>query len=191
MKYTKDFFGNNGKNWINWLSKFIGKPNLRFLEIGCFEGRATVWLLDHILTNKTSLIETIDTFNGSLEHKGKDFIDNIEKNYQENISSYNKQVITHKGISQEILREFNKYEVFDFIYIDGSHQAPDVLEDTLLSFRLLKHGGILIFDDYSWGVNEFDDILLRPKIAIDSFLEVFKGKYTLIAKERQVCICKI
>ena len=41
-------------------------------------------------------------------------------------------------------------ESFDIIYIDGSHAVNDVLEDAVLSFRLLKPEGILIFDDYRW-----------------------------------------
>lgn len=39
---------------------------------------------------------------------------------------------------------------FDFIYVDGLHLSQDVLYDALLSFDLLKVGGILIFDDYLW-----------------------------------------
>ena len=36
---------------------------------------------------------------------------------------------------------------YDIIYIDGSHEARDVLEDAVLAYRLLKIGGLLIFDD--------------------------------------------
>ena len=37
------------------------------------------------------------------------------------------------------------------IYVDGSHQAPDVLSDAVVGFKLLKNNGIMIFDDYGWG----------------------------------------
>jgi hypothetical protein len=33
---------------------------------------------------------------------------------------------------------------------DGSHRARDVLEDAVLSWPLLKVGGIMLFDDYLW-----------------------------------------
>lgn len=190
MKFSYDWFGHNGKNWIKWLEFFKGRKNLNFLEIGCFEGRATVWLLDHILTDPSSIITVIDTFEGSIEHKirNQDF-PLMLKNFAENIKPYAEKVLIKQGYSQIVLREF-KPSSFHFIYIDGSHQAPDVLEDTLLSWRLLKKDGILIFDDYSWG-EEFDDPLLRPKMAIDAFLEIFKNEYKMIAKERQVCIKKI
>ena len=51
--------------------------------------------------------------------------------------------------SQVVLRRL-PLETYDIIYIDGSHATSDVLEDAVLSYRLLKPGGLLIFDDYHW-----------------------------------------
>jgi predicted O-methyltransferase YrrM len=187
--FTHDWFGDNGKRWIKWLDKFKGKPNLNFLEIGCFEGRATVWLLEHILTDESSEITVIDTFNGSQEHE-KRMLDlkDMYKNFVSNVEPWMGRVIVRVGMSQLHLRGMAT-NFYDFVYIDGSHEAPDVMEDTILSWRLLRNGGILIWDDYSWG-KEYE-LLKRPRIAIDSFLEIYKGQYKVIAKERQVCIEKI
>jgi predicted O-methyltransferase YrrM len=72
---------------------------------------------------------------------------------------------------------------FDFIYIDGSHQAPDVLVDAILSFKLLRVGGLIVFDDYLWsekGVADRDP-LQCPKPAIDSFLNIFFRKVNIIS----------
>ena len=52
-----------------------------------------------------------------------------------------------KATSREALRKL-PFESYDLVYLDGSHMAADVLEDAVLSFPLLKPGGILIFDDY-------------------------------------------
>ena len=41
------------------------KPDLRFLEVGCFEGQATIWLLENVLTDTSSRITVVDTFTGS------------------------------------------------------------------------------------------------------------------------------
>jgi predicted O-methyltransferase YrrM len=49
-------------------------------------------------------------------------------------------------LSKLILTGLSEY--FEFIYIDGSHQAPDVISDAILSFHLLKSGGVIAFDDY-------------------------------------------
>jgi hypothetical protein len=48
----------------------------------------------------------------------------------------------------------------------------------VLSWPLLKPGGVLIFDDYRW--NLYGDMLKAPKLGIDSFLNVFAGQYDLL-----------
>jgi hypothetical protein len=37
---------------------------------------------------------------------------------------------------------------YDFVYIDGSHLASDVLEDAVLSWAVVQVGDMIIFDDY-------------------------------------------
>jgi len=44
-KFTADWFLNNVNSWEYHLEEFKHKPNLNFLEIGCWEGKATCWLL--------------------------------------------------------------------------------------------------------------------------------------------------
>jgi hypothetical protein len=66
--YTYDWFSHNIPSWKIWLNKFENKEHLSFLEIGCYEGRATRWLLDNILIKKNSRILVVDTFEGSIEH---------------------------------------------------------------------------------------------------------------------------
>ena len=74
---------------------------------------------------------------------------------------------------------------FDLIYIDGSHQASDVLVDAILSFELLKLGGVMIFDDYIWKEANLKaiDLLRSPKIAIDAFTTIFARKLRIIPAE--------
>jgi Methyltransferase domain len=78
---------------------------------------------------------------------------------------------------------------YDFVYIDGSHRAVDVLEDAVLAWRLIKQGGILTFDDYRWeGAFDYTNC---PKIAIDAFLEIYSGQFTFIREDYQVTIKKV
>ena len=49
--------------------------------------------------------------------------------------------------------------MFDFIYIDGSHEFFDVYNDAIYSFKFCKKGGYLVFDDYFWTFYENDRIL--------------------------------
>jgi hypothetical protein len=175
--------------------RFENKPNLLFLEIGCFEGKATLWLLKNVLTNPSSKIEVIDTFGGNIEHNKKSrVIKNMLLTFKDNLSSYLSQdpqknkVIIHKGESGIMLREMGSKSKFDFIYIDGSHIAKDVLEDAVLSWRLRKNNGVMIFDDYGWRTDW--PPLLRPALAINSFLRVFQGQYKILQVDYQVVIQK-
>jgi len=59
---------------------------------------------------------------------------------------------------------------FDCAYIDGSHIAQCVLEDSVGVWPLVKPGGTVIWDDYSWrGHKE----LVPARIVIDTFLEIY------------------
>ena len=70
----------------------------------------------------------------------------------------------------------------DFVYIDGSHKAADVLADLVISFELTKVGGVVICDDYVWRGESIEevDILNNPKLAIDSFTNIYRNKLALI-----------
>jgi len=80
-------------------------------------------------------------------------------------------------------------QLFDFIYIDGSHQAPDVITDACMAWQLLKTGGIILFDDYAW--LDMPGILQRPKIAIDAFTTLFSDKLQVVLIGYQLGIQKI
>lgn len=209
MPFSYDWFSGNISNWSRILEPMKGLNDMLFLEIGCFEGRATVWLLENILTGKNSRIICVDTFEGSEEHKVLAPVDfkNTEQVFRENIDPWFKQdrVFISKMSSQDFLHFVARpiaamayhsvhdckfdHGAFNFIYIDGSHHAADVLADAVLSWRLLKRGGIMIFDDYMW--DAYKEPEKNPRLAIDSFLSVYLGQYKILLKEYQVAIQKI
>lgn len=194
-KYTCNFFDRCISDWNKWLSHFKDQPNLRFLEIGSLEGRSTCWLMDNILTHPTSKILCLDLFDDS----GKQGVWSNElycthdfpllfSNFRYNIEEYGNQVEYKIGMSQKLLKDFKENDIFDFVYIDGSHIASDVLQDIVLAFPLLKTNGIMILDDYTWEM--FGNPLRHPKIAVDAFLEIYQNQYRLISKGRQVVVQK-
>ena len=181
-QFTHDWVSDHAPVWIKHLQEFKGKPNIRALEIGTFEGRGAIWFLENILTDPTSSITCIDVFGdygGPFEHR---YDHNIK------VSGFSHKVKKIKGSSQTVLRtlEPNSY---DFIYIDGSHVAKDVLMDAVLSWDLLKVGGIIIFDDYRWHEHDMGR-WARPQIAIDAFLHVFKPYTEVRHKEYQIVVKK-
>lgn len=83
---------------------------------------------------------------------------------------------------------------FDFMYVDGSHQVPDVMLDALLAFKLCKVGGCIAFDDYLWAEDlpQGRDPIRCPKIAIDAFTNIYFRKVRLLgAPLGQVYVTKV
>ena len=93
-----------------------------------------------MLTHPTSQLTCIDLWQNAAER---------ERRFDANIvaSGRSNQI---KIIKAKPARALSWLPVssFDVAYADSSHEACDVLLDGLLCLRLLKPGGILLFDDY-------------------------------------------
>lgn len=199
MEYTRDFIHTRVNYWKQLLGPFINKPNLNFLEIGTFEGRGAIWFLDNILTNKTSKLTIIDPFIMTWEKKFPDknplwqdekVVNEIRERFYRNINSYLDRVEIIEKTSFKALTELNTKhkEIYEFIYIDGSHKASDCLEDMILSLPLLKKGGIMLMDDYKWGKQLPKHFTPHP--AIDAFMNIYKEEVKIIAIGNQVTLQK-
>ena len=177
-KFTKDWFSGNIPLWTEVLAPFKGKPNIHYLEIGVWEGRSAIWVLENILTHPTSTLTGIDVFP-----------DNLKETYIENlrISGFPEKAVTLTGLSQIELRRLNP-DSYHIIYIDGGHTADMVLADAVLCWDLLKVGGVIIFDDYRWGREYPDEI--RPGMAVDTFITAYRNHLELVHKGYQVIVRK-
>lgn len=157
------------------------------LEVGVFEGRATVWMLENVLTDEGSAIICIDTFRGGEEHEElKLNSESIRNAFFENTKPHSSKVTLLDGRSDFFIPLLNGF-AFDLVYIDGSHRAHDVLMDACLSWPLIVHGGFLIFDDYAW--NKYEDETRNPKLGIDAFLSVVADRAKVLHKDYQL-ICR-
>lgn len=194
LQFTEDWFSNNIETWSKYLGVLEGKA-VNALEIGCFEGRATKWLLENVLTDDKSKITVIDTFEGSIEHRdgsaNHDF-SNTEAIFDFNVwMPYRHKVRKIKDTSFNALTAFNtgfEQEKFDLVYIDGSHMAKDVMADAILAWPLIKKGGIVIFDDYLW--QPYPEPHKTPKLAVDAFLKMVFDEMEPIHHGYQVMIRK-
>jgi len=81
----------------------------------------------------------------------------------------------------------------DLVYVDGSHLAADGLQDAVLNFRLLRSGGLVIFDDDLW----IDDpgAPVNPyaisKVVIDALINLYRSRLKVLqASSRQVYVLK-
>ncbi len=188
--FTYDWFGLNAEHtWRQLLPEI--KPK-KVLEIGSFEGRSTTFLIQNNDWCDDLELYCVDNWEGGIEHNehGLD-MKQTEKRFDKNIAiaknraAKSSNIFKLKGFSNSILANLlssNKRNYFDFIYVDGSHQAPDVLMDAVLAFKLCRVGGVIGFDDYTWSENlPYGKNLLRcPKLAIDAFTTIFAGKIAVI-----------
>ncbi|MGB3205343.1 MAG: class I SAM-dependent methyltransferase, partial [Crinalium sp.] len=193
-QFTQDWFSWNIPVLQHYLNKFVAQPNIKLLEIGSWEGRSSCWLLDNILTHPSSRITCIDTFEGSFEHTevfkfGSSYLQSLEARFDFNINQAEASERVHKliGKSNEVLRTL-PLNTYDIAYIDGSHIASDVLEDAVLVWKLVKIGGLIIFDDYPFSFSEKP--LWNTSVAVDAFLTIFSDKLQLTHKGYQVIIEK-
>lgn len=187
-EFSVDWFSGNIPVW----KQIVDKNNpQKIVEIGTFEGKSACFLVDYISKNANLELHCIDTWEGGVEHKeggsASQNMSAVERRFQKNIAISVRNAANevdlhiHKGYSDAklaMLLSSGYANYFDLAYIDGSHQAPDVLLDAILSFKLVKVGGILIFDDYLWQepLPGGTDILRCPKPAIDSFTNIFARK---------------
>jgi predicted O-methyltransferase YrrM len=184
--FTQDWFSRSIPSWSLILNKLSERTtDLRILEVGVFEGRSTCWLLQNHCKTPESFIVAIDSFQGGIEHHGME-LGTLRKRFEANIATVASpaQVEIREGFSLPQLAKLiaEGYQRFDFISIDASHQAPDVLGDAVLGFELLKPGGVMAFDDYIWSPMRpgTENPLLLPKAAIDAFTTLFSQKIRII-----------
>lgn len=165
-----------------------GLPNLNFLQIGAYTGDASEWLLNNIITDKSSWLTDVDTWCGSDEqpHKQFDWAE-LERFYDNRMSRYN-NLCKIKGYSANFLQSAQE-SYYDFIYVDGDHRAEEVYKDATFGWRCLKNGGLMAFDDYMWS-HDSGDLEMTPKPAIDKFLKEYRRQYEMIIKYEQVWVLK-
>ena len=167
--------------WDEMLSHFKGKPNIHYLEVGVNQGRSAIWVLENILTHPSAKLTGIDIFPEGTNFKER-YLSNLK------LSGFEYKATTIQGFSQVTLRNLPANS-FDIIYIDGDHRANGVLADAVLSFDLLRDGGILIFDDYLWLAKQVPENL-RPQVAVDSFITAYRTSLEVIHRGYQVFIRK-
>ena len=198
--FSNTWFEGNRPQWDTFMEKF--QPRM-LLEIGSYEGASACYLIDTLAHDADIELHCIDTWEGSVEHTGQyPKLSLVEARFIKNtalaIAAAAKSVnlVVHKGKSDRHLPKLlgeNMQERFDLIYIDGSHQAPDVLFDAVVAFKLLKPGGLMIFDDYLWhdpSLGSFDT-LRNPKIAVDAFTNVYGHEVKILnAQLRQMYLIK-
>lgn len=149
--FTADWFSHNLPTWNAIVAPHLRQPKQqRVLEIGAFEGRASVWFLSNF---SDLILDVLDPWEDV----------SVYTRFAANTKGYRDRMVVYRGKSQQELRYLSGG--YDLIYVDGDHCAASVLHDAVLSFELLKVGGLLVFDDYAGGAGVAH--------AVDAFREIY------------------
>jgi predicted O-methyltransferase YrrM len=165
-QYTNNWFAERGgKTW----DKVLHKRQIKSaLEIGCYEGQASVYLLEHF--PKMQLI-VVDLFDAKAAEDWDGYVDDYEARFENNVSPFRDRVLKYKGKSFNALADAIQVNAkFDFIYVDGDHRALPAMQDCVMAIELLEENGIMIIDDYG-NIPWLHD-------AVDAFVKLLpKDKY--------------
>jgi predicted O-methyltransferase YrrM len=186
-EFSQDWFTNHIPVWDKLLAQLAPE---KVLEIGSYEGRSACYLIERIAASRDLELHCVDSWGGGFEHE-KSVMQFVEQRFDKNVAlaqgAAAKKVSLHKHKTTSVaalseLIFFGQGGKFDLVYVDGSHQAPDVLADCVLAFRLLRSGGLMILDDYLWSTSapQIVDPLLTPKPAIDAFLNLYQRQMRLL-----------
>ena len=166
-QYTNGWFSERGgKTW----DKVLHKRNIETaLEIGCYEGQASVYLLDKF---ENLELTVIDIFDAKAAEDWDGYVDNYEDRFDNNVKEYGDRVIKYKGKSFEYLaQEIYVGNSYDLIFVDGDHRGLPAMQDCVMSLELLREGGLMIIDDYNTNIPWLTE-------AVDAFAKLLpKDKY--------------
>ncbi|MEO7222559.1 MAG: class I SAM-dependent methyltransferase [Devosia sp.] len=174
-EFTTDWFGRYTAYWTELFASrgwHAGKPRT-IVEIGSYEGRSALWMLENLLQHPDSRLHCVDTFHD------RENPDSYWRRFEANVlgSPHADKVSVVMSASLPFLAGFVAAgSKADFIYVDGSHRAAEVLEDLVLAFHATRAGGVIICDDYLKGAPSGDLTLGSPKLAVDAFTTIYRDR---------------
>jgi hypothetical protein len=98
--------------------------------------------------------------------------------------AHDSRVKVHRATSEEAMSTFPD-GYFDWVYLDGNHNAPFIDQDLALSLKKVKANGIISGDDYNW----MADTLAAPvRTAVEAMMADMGKKASLKLMANQYII---
>jgi len=172
-EFRRDYVAGRTMVWSTLFAD-LRETTTRVLEIGSKEGRSALFWLAFFARAHLTCVDLFPEEDGG--------------RFDRNLAAHGRRLRKIVGTSIKALgslREENA--VFDFIYVDGSHQRDDVMIDCLGAWRLLREGGVMLMDDYTWKPDNPDAERVAP--AVDTFL-AWHGDAEVILRSHQVAVRK-
>ena len=168
-----DSFSLNVFIWSKFFAdKDLLNKKINYLEIGCFEGRSSVFVLEKLQNAQCFFVDPFQEYKEMTESTNQKNFDAIYENFLFNVSKFPNRYHIYKETSDRFFDKLDTDKKFNLIYVDGSHLNDDVYRDALHSYEHLENSGYIIFDDFfwSWFPNKKDN----PFFGICRFLIEFK-----------------
>lgn len=152
------------------------------LEIGSYEGASACYFSDHFLDHPQSTLTCIDPFN--LQDTTSPIQTTTMNTFKSNMNkSKNAHKVTLMNVFSSEYYKSNPSQLFNFIYIDGSHLPSDIIIDFDECFKLLEVGGIMWLDDYACNS--------EVKDCIDKLSMKYVNQLSIIHQDYQIAYRKI
>lgn len=160
-QYTNNWFEERGGK--TWKKILRGHEIKNALEIGCYEGQASVYLLQQFQDMKLTVI---DIFDAKAAEDWDGYVDDYESRFDNNVKEFGDRLYKIKDKSFNALGRIMYYDQggYDFIYVDGDHRPLPAMTDMCIAINLLEDNGVMIIDDYS--------NIEHLQKAVDSFIEL-------------------
>ena len=128
----------------------------KILEIGCFLGKSTSYLLTNLCNagREDVTVWALDTFKGSSEHTFINHWVGVDGSFKQQTAEHLKyfigrnqcHLIESRSDDEKTIASFDD-NFFDMIMVDGAHEYDAVKDDVNNWWPKLKDDGIMLLDD--------------------------------------------
>ena len=151
------FYQNIGEDWFTYQELYRNMvyefgDNSHFVEVGSWKGRSASYMAVEINNSGFNIkFDCIDTWKGSIEHQQciEVIEDRLYEVFLNNIEPVKHLINPIRKASIDASKEYRDNSL-DFVFIDGSHEYEDVLDDLRYWLPKVKPGGILAGHDYPY-----------------------------------------
>lgn len=175
MEFTAAWHDSHAEIWRQVILPLLPETPRRWLELGSYEGKSAAWTLEHAIRDGDELVCVDGWWNAE-----------VEQRFDANVGSrVTKIKMPH---AEYLLAAAARGESFDAIYVDGDHDAPAVLSDCILAWKVLRPNGVMICDDYHWHGGWKKPGAVEPCHAIDGFLRSYATRLRVLHHGYQVMV---
>lgn len=148
--YQEPHFGEDWFSYPNLYKNMVERfpSDSKFVEIGSWKGKSSAFMAVEIANSHKNIdFYCVDTWEGSVEHQGREELSKLFDIFQENMAPLDEYYTSMRMTSLNAVNHFEDKSL-DFIFIDASHEYEDVKKDIKAWLPKVKPGGVIAGHDY-------------------------------------------